>query len=135
MDEHHKMLVAAAAICIHQLLVSYFIIFDDVPTASEARAAKKHKRELTPCKRNLSVEYGRLTTNLEHVLHLERILQDMNRPYMKDVTHLHGWQFFSLLIISRISSNAQDCVLMVLVLQTTFTVNVSLIIFITCITV
>jgi len=35
MDEHHRMLVAAAAICIHQLLVSYNIIFDDVPTASE----------------------------------------------------------------------------------------------------
>jgi hypothetical protein len=96
MDEHHRMLVAAAAICIHQLLVSYFIIFDDVPTASEARAAKRHKRELTPYKRNISVEYGRLTTNLEHIPHLERILQDMNSPYMKDVTHFHGWQFFLL---------------------------------------
>jgi hypothetical protein len=96
MDEHHRMLVAAAAICIHQLLVSYFIIFDDVPTASEARAAKRHMYELTPYKRNLSVEYGRLTTNLEHIPHLERILQDINRPYMKDVTHLHGWQFFLL---------------------------------------
>jgi hypothetical protein len=40
MDEHHRMLVAAAAICIHQLLVSYFIIFDDVPTASEAAQQK-----------------------------------------------------------------------------------------------
>jgi hypothetical protein len=90
MDEHHKMLVAVAAICIHQLLVSYFIIFDDVPTASEARAAKRRKHELTPYKRNLSVEYGRLTTNLEHIPHLEHILQDINRPYMKDFTHLHG---------------------------------------------
>ena len=96
MDEHHRMLIAAAAICIHQLLVSYYIIFDDVPTASEARVAKKRKRELTPYKRNLSVEYGRPTTNLEHIPHLERILQDINRPYMKDVTHLHGWQFFLL---------------------------------------
>jgi hypothetical protein len=96
MDEHHRMLVAAAAICIHQLLVSYFIIFDDVPTASEARAAKRHMYELTPYKRNLSVEYGRPTTNLEHIPHLERILQDINRPYMKDATHLHGWQFFLL---------------------------------------
>jgi len=90
------MLVAAAAICIHQLLVSYYIIFDVVPTASEARAAKRRKHELTSYKRNLSVEYGRPTTNLEHIPHLERILQDMNRPYMKDVTHLHGWQFFLL---------------------------------------
>jgi hypothetical protein len=96
MDEHHRMLVAAAAMCIHQLLVSYIIIFDDVPTASEAHVVKSHKNELTPYKRNLSVEYGRLTTNLEHVPHLESILQDMNRPYMKDVTHLHGWQFFLL---------------------------------------
>jgi hypothetical protein len=96
MDEHHRMLVAAAAICIHQLLVSYFIIFDDVPTASEARAANRCKPELTPYKRNLSVEYGRPATNLEHISHLERILQDINRPYMKDVTHLHGWQFFLL---------------------------------------
>ena len=38
--------VAAAAICIQQLLASYLIVFDDVPTASEARAAKKRKREL-----------------------------------------------------------------------------------------
>jgi hypothetical protein len=92
MDEHHRMLVLAAAICIHQLLVSYFIIFDDVPTASEAHAVKRHKHELTPYKRNLSVEYGRLITNLENIPHLERILQHMNRPYMKDVTHLQGWQ-------------------------------------------
>jgi len=96
MDEHHRMLVAAAAICIHQLLESYFIIFDDLPTASEARAAKRHKCELTPYKRNLSVEYGRPTTNLENIPHLECILHDINRPYMKDVTHLHGWQFFLL---------------------------------------
>ncbi len=31
-------IVAAAALCIHQLLATYIIIFDDVPTASEARA-------------------------------------------------------------------------------------------------
>jgi hypothetical protein len=33
--------VAAAAICIHQMLVAYFIIFDGVPAASEARLAKR----------------------------------------------------------------------------------------------
>jgi len=49
------------------------------------------------------VAYGRLTTNLEHVPSLEHILQDMNRPYMKVVTHLHRWQFFLLPIISRIT--------------------------------
>ncbi len=115
MDESHRMLVAAAAICIHQLLLSFVIIFDDVPMAYEARAVKRRKHELTPYKRNLSMEYGTPTTNLEHVPHLERILQDINRPYMKDVTHLHGWQFF-LEIVSRISSSAPGCVLMVLVL-------------------
>jgi hypothetical protein len=30
------MIIAAAAICIHQLIVSFFIIFDDVPAGSEA---------------------------------------------------------------------------------------------------
>jgi hypothetical protein len=40
------MLVAAAAICIHQFLVAYFIILDDVTTASEAQAAKRRKHEL-----------------------------------------------------------------------------------------
>jgi hypothetical protein len=98
MDDHHRVLVAAAAFCIHHLIVSYFIIFDYVPTASEAQAAKRHKHELTPYKRNLSVTYiySWLTTKLEHVPNLERILQDMDRPYMKDVTYLHGWQFFLL---------------------------------------
>jgi hypothetical protein len=96
MEEHHRMLVAAAAICFHQLLLSFVLLFDDVPTASEARAAKRRRSELTPYKRNLSMEYGTPTTNLEHVPHLEHILQDINRSYMKDVTHLHGWQFFLL---------------------------------------
>ena len=46
MDESHRMLVAAAAICIHWLLLSFVIIFDDVPMAYETRAAKRCKREL-----------------------------------------------------------------------------------------
>jgi hypothetical protein len=73
MDDHHRMLVAAAAICIHKLLVCYFIIFDGVPPALEAQVAKRHKRELAPYKHNLSVAYGQLTTNLEHVLQLESL--------------------------------------------------------------
>jgi hypothetical protein len=94
MDHQYMVVVAAAAICIQQLLAAYMIIFDDVLTASEARAAKKRKHELTPYKRNLSVVYGTPTTELEHIPALERILQDINRPYMKNVTHLHGWQCF-----------------------------------------
>jgi hypothetical protein len=70
--------------------------FDDVITASEARGAKRHKHELTPYKRNLSVAYNQPTANLEHVPQLEQIIQDINRVYMIDVTHLHGWQFFLL---------------------------------------
>jgi len=89
-------IIAAAALCIHQLLVACMAIFDDVSTPSEARATKKHKCELTSYKRNLSVTYGGLTTNLEHVPHLEGILQDINHPYMNNVTHLHGWQIFPL---------------------------------------
>ena len=88
-------IVDAAALCIHQLLAAYLIIFDDVPTASKARV-KRHKHKLTPYKRNLLVTYAWPTTNLEHVSHLECILQDINRPYMKDVTHHHRWQFFLL---------------------------------------
>jgi hypothetical protein len=57
---------------------------------------KRHKHELTPYKRIPLVEYGRPTSNLEHIPHLECILHDINRPFMKDVTHLHGWQFFLL---------------------------------------
>jgi hypothetical protein len=43
MDHLHMVIVAAAALCIHQLPVAYLIIIDDVPAASEARAAKKNK--------------------------------------------------------------------------------------------
>jgi len=96
MDHQYTVVVAAAAICIQQLLAAYMIIFGDVPTASEARAAKKRKRELTPYKRNISVVYSTPTTELEHIPALECILQDINIPYMKSVTHLHGWQFFDL---------------------------------------
>jgi hypothetical protein len=69
-------------------------IFDDFPTASEARAAKRYKHEFTPYKRHLLVTYAWPTINLEHISHLECILQDINKPYKKDVTHLNGWQFF-----------------------------------------
>jgi hypothetical protein len=70
-------------------------------------------------KRNLSVIYGWLTTNFEHVLHLECILQDINRPYMKDVIHRHGCNFSFLPMVSRISLNAPDCIQMAPILQTT----------------
>jgi hypothetical protein len=116
MDHQYMVVVAAAAICIQQLLAAYLIIFDDVPTASEARAAKKRKCELTPYKRNLSVVYGTPTTELEHIPVLELILQDINRPYMKSVTHLHGWQFLVLLLICSLSLITQSFKRMVSIL-------------------
>ncbi len=54
MDHPHTVIVAAAALCIHQLLTTQMVIFDDVPTASEARATKRHRHELTSYKRILS---------------------------------------------------------------------------------
>jgi hypothetical protein len=53
MDHHNIVVFAAVALCIHQLLTAWIIIFDDDPTASEVRAAKKHKCELTSYKRHL----------------------------------------------------------------------------------
>jgi hypothetical protein len=66
MDHPQMVTVAAAALCIHQLLAAFTIIFDDVPTVSEARearAVKRYKHELTYYKRNLSVTYGVIATS------------------------------------------------------------------------
>jgi hypothetical protein len=71
MDYPHMVIVAVAALCIHQLLAAFMAIFDDVPTAHEARAAKSCKHKLTPYKRNLSVTYAWLTTNIKHVSYLD----------------------------------------------------------------
>jgi hypothetical protein len=77
---------------------------------SEARAVKEHKGELTPYKRNLLLTYDQPTTNVEHGLHLENTLQDINRPFMKNVTHLHWWQLSFLQTISKILLNGQGFV-------------------------
>jgi hypothetical protein len=84
MDHSQLVIVAAAALCNHQLLAACMTIFDDVPTSSEARATKTRRHELTSYKRNLSVTYGCSTANLEHIPHLEWILQDITYPYMKN---------------------------------------------------
>jgi hypothetical protein len=59
------------------------ILFDDVPTKSEERIRKKQRLQevAPPCKRNLSMKYGRPATFLEPIPALERILDDINRPY------------------------------------------------------
>jgi hypothetical protein len=129
------MLVAAAAICIHQFLVAYFIIFDDVTTASEAQAAKRRKHELHLVKEisQWDMVSQQPTLNMFHTWNMFfkvyiGLTWKMSPTFM-------GGNYSFLPIISRISLNAPNCLQMALVLQTTFTANVSLIIFITYITV
>jgi hypothetical protein len=57
---------------------------------------KRRERELTPYKRNLSVQYGTPTTQLVPQPVLDRLLLDENRAYMYKVTHLNTWQFMML---------------------------------------
>jgi hypothetical protein len=95
MDNLHLVIVAAVVLT-QQLLAAYSIIFDDVRTKVERRRAKKRKRELTSFKRNVSVRYQNPTTNLEPIPVLQQVLQDDNRSYMYNLTHLHAWQFFTL---------------------------------------
>jgi hypothetical protein len=71
MDNYHTEIFASAVACINQMLAAYTILFDDVPTKSEVRRAKKHAQELTPYKRKLSMRYGQPTTNLEPIPALE----------------------------------------------------------------
>ncbi len=63
MDNYHTVIVPAAVVCIHQMLAAFAMLFDNVPTKSEVRRAKKCAWELTPYKRNLSMRYGQPTTN------------------------------------------------------------------------
>jgi hypothetical protein len=96
MDQHDQNILIAAAICMHHLITAYSIIFDDVRTKSEERTRKEQLRKMTPIKRNLSVTYGRPTSFLEPIPALQQILDDINRPYILNVTHLHSWHFFLL---------------------------------------
>jgi hypothetical protein len=89
-------LIIAAMVATQQLLSSFLIMFDDVPTKHDKKASKKHLRELTPYKRNVSPRYGKPTTNLQANPILKHILRDDNRAYMHHSTHLHPGQFFLL---------------------------------------
>jgi hypothetical protein len=91
-----QLVIVAAEVATQKLLAAYSIIFDDVLTRVEHRRAKKRKRELTSYKRNVSLRYGNLTTNLEPIPVLDQVLHDENRAYMYNITHLHPWQFFIL---------------------------------------
>jgi hypothetical protein len=96
MDQHDQNILIAAAICMHHLITAYSIIFDDVRTKSEEKTRKEQLCKMTPYKRNLSVTYDCPTSFLEPIPALQRILDDINRPYMLNVIHLHSWQFFLL---------------------------------------
>ena len=89
-------LLMVAGVVIHQLIVAYTFIFDDVPTKFEEKMKKRRQRELTPYKRNVSVRYGRPTTALVPQPVLNNLLADENRAYIHKHTHLHAWQFFTL---------------------------------------
>jgi hypothetical protein len=84
---------------VQQLFAAATLIFDDVPTKFEERMQKKRKREFTPYKRNVVAKVPPPVTTLEPVHVLDSLLVDDNREYVKKLTHLQTWQFFSLLIL------------------------------------
>jgi hypothetical protein len=81
---------------VHQLICSFYILFDDVPTAKEKKWDLKRKWELTSYKRNVSCRYSTAAHPLVAKNSIPELLHDPNRAYMKSVTHLHEWQFFIL---------------------------------------
>jgi len=95
-DDVIIIVVLACVAAVQQLLTSYSILFDDLPTAREKRLVKKRQRELTPYKRNVSARYATPVSLLEPRNCLAEVLQDSDRAYMKKLTHLHEWQFFAL---------------------------------------
>jgi hypothetical protein len=60
-----------AIVALHQFITAVFTLFNDVPTAHEKRMEKKLKRELTPYKRNKSIQYGSPNITLEDIPVLE----------------------------------------------------------------
>jgi hypothetical protein len=50
MDDDDVILIAvfACVAAVHQMIIAYAFLFDDVPTAREKKLLKKHKRELIP---------------------------------------------------------------------------------------
>ncbi len=88
--------VVAVTVVVSQLMAAYTIFFDDVPTKFEQRMRKRKERELTPYTKNLSVQYGPLTSELVPQPMLDRLLLDKRRVYMFKVMHLHTWQFMML---------------------------------------
>jgi hypothetical protein len=80
-------LVAAA----HQLICSFYILFDDLPTVKEKKRDLKCKLELTSYKHNVSCRYSIAAYPLVAKNSIPELLHDPNRAYIKSVTHLHEW--------------------------------------------
>ena len=53
-DDLIIIVVIACVAAVHHLITAYSILFDDLPTAQEKRLVKKHQREVTPYKQNVS---------------------------------------------------------------------------------
>jgi hypothetical protein len=54
MDDDDTIIFIFLVAAVHQLICSYYILFDDVPTAKEKKRDLKRKRELTSYKRSVS---------------------------------------------------------------------------------
>jgi hypothetical protein len=68
-DDVVFLILVACIAAVHQLICSYHILNDDLPTAYDKRIALKRQRELTPYKRNVSCP-------LEPKNYLSEILQE-----------------------------------------------------------
>jgi hypothetical protein len=95
-DDAIILLFLTLVAAVHQLICSYYILFDDLPTVQEKKRDLKRKHEITPYKRNVSCRFSTAISALEAKDCLGGILEDSNRAYIKSVTHLHEWPFFAL---------------------------------------
>jgi hypothetical protein len=87
-DNVFLIVVLSCVAAVHQLITVYSILFDDVPTVREKKILKKHQRELTPYKRNVSVRNFTPVIPLEPRNCLAEVLQDSDRAFMHKLTHL-----------------------------------------------
>ncbi len=81
-SNNHATFIVAAAVVVSLLMAAYNIILNDVPKKFEQQMRKRRQHELTPYKRNLSVQYGPPSTELVPQPMLDRLLLDENRAYM-----------------------------------------------------
>lgn len=78
-----QLMLMAAGVQIHQLIVAYHVIFDDVPTLYEKRMARKRGRQLTAYNWNLSVAHGTPRAALLPQPILNSILADENGAILR----------------------------------------------------